>query len=246
MRDIYGQVWFGGEILPCVVEKFPALRKAARKHTAYNVPGRNGNIIVQQDAYENVIVPYQIYCGNRNEVQALWADLAKVLYKDGYQRLEDITDPGHFRMGVFNGPLDAEYYWNEVGRTTIEFDCRPERFLVLGEYSTEYPAVFDLQGDPVPFTVTNPTAYTAKPLIKVTISGGGNGTIVANGNTLSVNSIPVTTFYLDCERQDAYYGTTNLNRYVSGAFPTLVPGSNTLSMDGDISKLTITPRWWEL
>lgn len=134
---VYDEVYFGGEVLPCVVEKFPVIRKPQRKFTSYNIPGRNGDIIVQQDAYENVIVPYQIYCGE-GDVQADWTDLANVLYKDGYQKLSDISDPDHFRMGVFNGGIDAAYYWEKVGRTTLEFNCRPERYRVDGAKPISY------------------------------------------------------------------------------------------------------------
>ena len=245
MFEDYDQIFFGGQALPCMVEKFPVIRKAQRKHTVYNVPGRNGNIYVQQDAFENVITPYQIFCGN-GDVQADWSDLAEILYQEGYQTLSDIDDPAHFRLAVFNGPVDAEYYWNQVGRTTLEFDCRPERFLLSGQTATEYPKVVDLYGNPVPFTINNPTAYTAKPLILVTITPGGSGVITANGETLTITAVPVSGFYLDCENQDAYIGTTNLNGYISGTFPVLKPGANTYVGDGDVSKLTITPRFWEL
>ncbi len=136
---VYDEIFFGGEVLPCLVEKFPVIRKPQRKHTIYNIPGRTGDIIIQQDAYENVIVPYQICCGD-GDVQTDWTDLANVLYKDGYQKLQDISDPEHFRKAVFNGPIDAAYYWEKVGRTTLEFNCRPERYLVGGANPVTYNA----------------------------------------------------------------------------------------------------------
>lgn len=134
---VYDELYFGGEVVPAVVEKFPVIRKAQRKFTSYNIPGRNGDIIVQQDAYNNVILPYQIWCGEEGEVQTDWTDLAAVLYKDGYQKLSDIADPEHYRKAVFNGPIDAQYYWDQVGRTTLEFNCRPERYRVDGAVSPD-------------------------------------------------------------------------------------------------------------
>ena len=137
---VYDELYFGGDVVPAVVEKFPVIRKAQRKFTSYNIPGRNGDIIVQQDAYNNVILPYQIWCGEEGEVQTDWTDLAAVLYKDGYQKLSDIADPEHYRKAVFNGPIDAQYYWDQVGRTTLEFNCRPERYLVDGQTPISYAA----------------------------------------------------------------------------------------------------------
>lgn len=140
---VFDEVYFGGEVLPCLVERFPVIRKAKRKFKTYNIPGRNGDIVIQQDAFENVILPYVVSCG-QGDAQADWTDLAKVLYKDGYQILSDIADPDHFRKAVFNGPIDAEYYWQEVGRTTLEFNCRPERYRVDGaEVYDTYEAVND-------------------------------------------------------------------------------------------------------
>ena len=241
----YDEVFFGGKVLPCVVEKFPVIRKAQRKFATFNVPGRNGDIIVQQDAFENVIVPYQIYCGD-TDVQTDWGDLAEVLYQTGYQTLQDISDPEHFRLGVFNGPVDAQYYWEQVGRTTLEFNCRPERFLLSGADSENYVPLVDANNDPVATVVDNPTKYTAKPLIVVNITSNGSGTLTVNGNTLTITSVPQTKVYLDCEKQDAYLATTNLNSYVSGTFPTFVSGTNQILMGGDITSIDITPRWWEL
>lgn len=139
---VYDEIYFGGEVLHCLVEKFPTIRKAQRKFLTYNIPGRNGDIIIQQDAYQNVIVPYQISCGN-DDVQTDWDDLARVLYKDGYQILSDIADPEHFRKAIFNGPVDASLYWKQIGRTTLEFNCRPERYRFDGQEVYDYEAVND-------------------------------------------------------------------------------------------------------
>lgn len=127
------QIMFGGNILPCTVERFPDIHKAQRKFRQYNIPGRNGDVFFQDDAYENVLQSYQIYAGDGTYgSQAPWTELARCLYLDGYQELRDTYDPDHFRKAVFNGPIDIENSWNTHGRATIEFNCRPERYLVDG------------------------------------------------------------------------------------------------------------------
>ena len=127
-------ITFGGVVLPCTVERFPDIKKAQRKFRQYNVPGRNGDIFFQDDAWENVIQTYQVYAGGDQDGQAQvdWTDLAKKLSLKGYQILEDTYDADHFRKAVFNGPLDIENAWNTHGRATIEFNCRPERYLKEG------------------------------------------------------------------------------------------------------------------
>lgn len=240
------EIMFGGKALPVVVEEFPAIRHAARKHKTYNVPGRNGDIIIQQDAFENLILPYKVFAGTGSFIQDSWSDIADLLYLNGYQKLQDIADPGIFRLATYNGPTDAEFYWKQTGRATLEFNCRPERFLNSGDISETYCALLDLNNDPVVQKIDNPTAWTAKPLIIAHISSGGSGTITVNGVALTLSTVPGTQIVLDCEREDAYLGATNLNAYVSGTFPTFVSGENTLLLGGDITSLDITPRWWEI
>ena len=126
------QIMFGGNVLPCTVERFPKIQKAARKFRRYNIPGRNGDLFLQDDAYENVIQEYQIYAGSDQYGSQLpWDEMAKCLYLNGYQTLQDTYDTTHFRKAVFNGPMDIENSWNTHGRAAIEFDCRPERFLLM-------------------------------------------------------------------------------------------------------------------
>ena len=135
------QIKFGGNVLPCTVERFPDIKKAQRKFRQYNIPGRNGDLFFQSDAYENVIQSYQIYAGSdQYGSQEPWTDLAKCLYLDGYQTLTDTYDPDHFRKAVFNGPIDVQNSWNTHGRATIEFNCRPERFRFDGLTSYSYTA----------------------------------------------------------------------------------------------------------
>lgn len=135
------RIEFGGQVLPCYIERYPAIKKAARKFRQYSIPGRNGDIFFQDDAYENVIQPYQVYCGDDHYgAQMDWGELAKYLYLDGYQKLQDTYDPEHFRKAVFNGPLDVENSWNTHGRATLEFNCRPERYRVDGATPIAIPA----------------------------------------------------------------------------------------------------------
>lgn len=133
------QISFGGNILPCTVERFPAIKKAQRKFRQYNIPGRNGDIFFQDDAYENVIQSYEVYAGDGTYgSQHPWTELARCLYLDGYQELRDTYDPDHFRKAVFNGPIEVENSWNTHGRATLEFNCRPERYLIDGRNAVSY------------------------------------------------------------------------------------------------------------
>lgn len=132
-------LWFGGQPLPCTVERFPEIKKPARKFRQYSIPGRSGDLFFQDDAYENVIQKYEIYAGSDSGgSQQPWTDLAAGLYLNGYQILQDSYDPQHYRLAVFNGPIDIENSWNTHGRASIEFNCRPERYLLDGKIPLSY------------------------------------------------------------------------------------------------------------
>ena len=57
-----------------------------------------------------------------------------------------------------------------------------------------------------------------------------------------------TTDYIDidCDRMNAYKGATNKNDKISGDFPVIKSGANTLATTGTITKLTITPRYFTI
>ena len=63
--------------------------------------------------------------------------------------------------------MDLENTFNLYGRTTIEFNCKPQRFLNIGDTAQ----TISTSGG----TITNPTAFNAKPLI--TVYGSGAATL---------------------------------------------------------------------
>lgn len=144
------------------VEKMPTLNRSARKFIAESVPGHNGNIYELQDAFEEVVQPYQIFAGDRNSnAVANFSDIAEWLHSaDGYAVLTDTYDPTHYREAIFVDSMDIESEWHTLGRTTINFRCRPEHYIITAPVSVS-------SGD----TITNATNHVALP--KITLTGGG-------------------------------------------------------------------------
>lgn len=220
-----------------VVEHYPTLPRPARRVTAVTVPGRNGALLLDEGTYENYTQPYDIYISA--EAQRIpFASRAAVdwLYAHtGYQELADSYEPDVYRLAYYAGPLDLENILNRFGRATIEFTCKPQRYLKAGRN----PVAFTASG-----TIQNPTAYTALPSIKVT--GNAAGTLTVGGALVRFLSLDGTVT-LDSETQNAYSGVTNLNHTVSApTYPALAPGENAVSWTGGITKVEITPRWWTL
>lgn len=231
---------FGGvssDSLGLHIEYCPEQNRPARKMERYSVPGRNGDIIVAQDAWENIEQSYDIWGGNGtiNDATAVGYSLADWLFsKNGYQRLEDTYDTQHYRLAFFEGPYDFMSVMRRRGRATITFSCDPRRFLLSGETAVT------LTGTD---TIDNPTSFTARPLLEV--HGTGNGTIECGGNTITITGI-YDGMVLDCDAQDAYYPGVNLNSLVSGEFPVIPGGTQTITITGGITSVEVTPNWWTL
>ena len=204
----------------------------ARSREVVSVPGRNGDLIIDNGRYENTEVTYHafIYRDFAVNVEGLRNLL---LSRTGYKRIEDTYHPHEFRLGVYSGDFAADVVeWLEAGEFDLAFNCKPQRFLKSGE-------------DPITLTasgsILNETMQNAKPLLRVY----GTGTFTISGETMTISSANVYTD-IDCDLMDAYKGTTNCNGNISGSFPVLYPGDNAVTIGGGISRIEITPRWWVL
>lgn len=223
--------WVDGDIL---IEAPPETNRPRRKVDRYEVPGRNGDIVVPQDAWENVPRRYDlvVYGGNYDQMTA---DLMAWLYSpSGYQRLTDSFDTLVYRKAYVAEDTDIDNIMNTDGKCSVEFECDPRRFFLTGETSVTLSGTDD---------VTNPTAFEARPVI--TVHGSGNGTVSCGGNTITIAGI-YDGMVLDCERQDAYVGGTNLNALISGSFPVIPGGTQTITITGGITSVDVVPNWWTI
>lgn len=219
-----------------IVERYPNRVIPERIVETIRVPGRNG-YLTRTEGFSNVTQDYDIYVSAAavGLPSAAASMTAWLLAPEGYQRLEDSYNPGIYRMGRLTNPQDLRNFFNKFGRCTLSFDCMPQRWLTSGEVTTTYTSGT---------TIDNPTAFEALPLIEIT--GSGDIEISLGGYTVQIAGL-TGAISLDCEAQNAYDGSTNLNSQitlVNGAFPRLNPGANTLAFSGTVSGIDITPRWW--
>lgn len=219
------------------VEKYPPRPIPKRKAETFSVPGRSGDVVVYEDAWENVTQSYEIYLSAEKEgLPLVAAQAARWLFAGGYHPLSDEYDRETFRMALFLGPVDLENTLNAFGRARIEFDCQPQRYLKSGFLSRSVSKNQVLR---------NPTGYTAKPLI--TVRGSGSATLTIGGRTLTLTVTNGMT--LDCAEEEAYLAgstVTNLNTAVSGNYPRLGAGDSVVTWTGGITGIDIIPRWFEL
>ena len=213
----------------------PGYAYPERDYTITHIPGRNGDIIQDNGCYKNVERTYEVSFDVPNEDFATYANAVSAWLHSttGYARLEDSYEPNYYRMATYQESNIFENLYNQDGTATIVFECKPQRFLKTGDN------IITIKNS---LTIMNPTGFEAYPLFKVT---GTSGVLTVNGNSITFSSIDDFVM-LDCELQDAYKENINKNSTISGTFPVLKTGSNTISWTGDISSVTMKPRWWTI
>lgn len=219
-----------------VVEHQPNYESASKEQENVHVPGRNGDVILFTGAFNNVERSYDIAFGSHKRTHSEMARaVSEWLYSaSDYVKLYDSYEPDHYRMAVYEDSTDLENILNRLGRATITFNCKPQRFLRSGDFSVKFTTDGSLR---------NPTRYTALPII--TVTGTGSGSLTIGDYNCNISDIG-GTLILDCEMQDAYYETTNKNSVVTltNGFPKLEAGVSNVSFSDGITQVEVIPKWW--
>lgn len=232
--------------LGIVVETFPDREYPERDVEFVHIPGRNGDVVQDLGSYKNTTRSYNIaiLATKREPFQEAAAKISKWLHSGiGYCRLEDSYEPEVYRMAAYIEGSSVTSLLREAGRVTINFNCKPQRYLKLGEKAITITGNYQIE---------NPTDEYAKPLLKIIAGNSGSSKMVTiNGTTITLAPTLTGTIYVDCEEKVCYY--INNNSIIScdenitlspDDFPVLNPGSNNISYDNGISSLEITPRWY--
>lgn len=230
-------IWFNGKSgddFNLYVERYPVLILPRRKNEKISINGRNGDLLIQEDAFDNVFQRYDIYISAEVEkLTTVSHKIAEWLCVKGYKRLEDSYWLDTFRLASFNGGIEVENVLNRFGRATIEFDCKPQRWYKFGDQFIDAT-----NGQ----TLRNPSPFTAKPLIQTT--GSGAGTLTINDNTLTMTDTNDMT--IDCDTMQIYRSGISKSGTITGNFFELPEGESTISWTGGITGIKIKPRWWTI
>lgn len=199
-----------------------------------DVPGRNGSIAMDNGRYRNITVTYPAGCFGTSQKEfrkKVSRFRNAILSQRGYQRLEDSYHPEEYRMGVYASGLEVSpASYGRAGEFTLTFECKPQRFLTVGDY----PVPLD-SGD----VLQNPTLFESGPLVEIS----GYGTVGFNGYEIEVenNTIGdvelidrIQFYYQNDPNQAPVYNTVDSLTFddstlLSGDTITIQKGTGTLS-----------------
>lgn len=195
-----------------------------------SVPGRNGDLHVDNGRFTNVPIIYPAFITEDFE-KNYSAFKAFLCAQIGYKILADSYHPDHYRRAMFNGGISPEMSTlNRAGSFELSFDCDPRLFLKSGDKVITINATGQIY---------NRTQFASKPIIRAY----GTGTLTVGDTSIEIISADEYTD-IDCELQEAYKGATNCNSNIvleNGVFPELTPGLNEITYSGI---LDIIPKWW--
>lgn len=198
------------------------------------VPGRNGDLIVDNERFTNFDDSYdcalKLPLGTSVEQQAkkikAWLQSS---FK--YEKLRDYNDPYYYRMAVCVNRIDIEKTLTQIGFIRVIFNCKPYKYSMIGQEQ------ITITGQTMIF---NPEEYSSQPFLKVF----GNGDISLHINNQTVNLTDIEDYIvIDSEIQNAYKDTLLQNHKMRSYFPIFEPGENLISWTGTVTKIEVIPRW---
>lgn len=181
----------------------------ARVYNAISVPGRNGDLLIDEGKFENIDITYPAFIAGDGFDEKLANLRSALLSTNGYQRLLDSYHPDEFRRAYFGNQIIVKARkQNDAGDFDIVFTCDPRRFLLSGEEPVTYPPGVSEGGKnllPYPYTYGERTDHG------VTFTPHSDGTITVNGTA----STGIATYLIRTE----ILALTNNERYVLSGCP---------------------------
>lgn len=95
-----------------------------------SVPGRQGDLVLDNGRYKNIIREYQVQVTGIKNIETLIQELTK---KVGYFRLEDDYDSEVYFEARLAEPPTIKRFVGEAASVTVRFDRKPQRYLKSGE-----------------------------------------------------------------------------------------------------------------
>lgn len=219
-----------------IISKRPNLPSPKRRVSYIEVPGRDSNLRYDEGTYEDVTLSVECTIKGENIMERL--DTIKAwLFTAGESDLIFSFQPDKkFKAQIVNA-IDFKQGFKITSQFVLLFNCRPFKYAVSNTLVTITTGLGT--------TLVNQGSVVSRPVIKVYCTGDGSFKI--NNREMLLTGISTTYITLDSELEEAYSSNNgiiaNANNFISGEFPLLDTGNNTITFAGGVTKLEITPNW---
>ena len=219
------------------VLKLPDIYTPAQRGTAYTVPGRNGTVWVPDGSLEELVLPAECYLPYEQGVEI--AELTRIrewLSGEGWWMQSNL--PGRRYRAQLRDSIDFVTVLEGFADRTFTLVLYAEPY----QYFEPEPRKIILTAQPATFTGHG--NYQAAP--RVEIYGSGDVTLTINDQEIEFTGLTEGAV-LDSELRACLLpdGKTDASGLVTGMddFPMLAPGANSVSWEGSVERVVISPRW---
>lgn len=214
-----------------IISELPPISKPKMKTTITKIDGRDGDII-EELGYESYTKSIKVGLSKNYDIDEV------IKYFTGSGDLIMSNEPDK----VYKCQIIEKVDYNKLLRfktATVKFYTQPFKYK-----KDEPKAILSIDGE-TSMTVDNIGLEKSKPIIKLT--GSGTVAIQLNGATVFNYIFPEneTEVIVDSIQEEAYLNGFYKNRNMTGEFPILEVGENTISWSGNLTKIEIEPksRW---
>lgn len=213
-----------------LITKRPNIPSPKRRISNVVVPGRSSTLRFDEGAYDDITITVECSLKKENLPYSIDEIKGWLLGVGESNLIFDFQLDRKYVAQVVNA-IDFSQAYKIFSKFIIVFNCQPFK------YSVNNTTINLITSG----KVTNPGSINSEPIIKVV----GNGDITLNIKYQTVKFKGVTNhIILDSIQQNSYnQNGENLNSKVTGAFPILDIGENSISWSGNVSKVEVTPNW---
>lgn len=214
-----------------IISELPPISKPKMKTTITKIDGRDGDII-EELGYESYTKSIKVGLSKNYNIDEV------IKYFTGSGDLIMSNEPDK----AYKCQIIEKIDYNKLLRfktATVKFYTQPFKYK-----KDEPKVILNIDGE-TSMTVDNIGLEKSKPIIKLT--GSGTVAIQLNGATVFNYIFPEneTEVIVDSIQEEAYLNGFYKNRNMTGEFPILEVGENTISWSGNLTKIEIEPksRW---
>ena len=225
-----------------LIQRTPLIETPARRVELKNAFGVHGGIPYDERAYDNTSLELLMFIDGKDKIK----DREKVdslLRNTGvFKELIPYWDPDkiYYIMNSDKTQYESPSWYGEKQTLQANFTVKPYKYL---------RDVLDISFAKS-MAITNPMENeVSQPLI--TIEGTGDVTLTVNGTSYLIQNV-TQSVTIDSERYSTYRRlssgfTENQNsKYRQKNYPIFTPGSNSISVSGNATKVSVKPRWRSL
>ncbi len=214
-----------------IISELPCISKPELRVETTEIDGKDGDII-DELGYASYDKTLKIGLTSSNNIDNI------IKFFSGSGDIVFSNEPDKYYKAYIYEQIDYERLLR-FKEADVTIHVQPFKYLL-----NEEDVVLNITNQ-TSLTVNNQGLEKSKPILK--LYGSGTITISLNGLTAFTVTIDEDDDYIviDSMEEEAYNDTELKNRNMSGEFPLLESGNNTISWTGSLTKIEVTPnsRW---